>query len=76
MEVENLLAQLAVSKVEYANAYLIARIEGSEIEGRRSTTDDARMWARRNLAERGIPDAESIRWRLTLLLGAPQVEGD
>ena len=65
-----LLEQLAQSKLEYARTFLDARTQGTEIiPGKPATLDDARMWTRRNLAARGIEDAEVIRWRLVALLG-------
>jgi len=75
-EVERLVAQLSVSKREYADAFLQARTSGGEMGGGRATSEDARQWARRNLDARGIPDSESIRWRLTALLGTAPVGSD
>jgi len=76
-EVERLVAQLSVSKREYAAAFLKARTEGTEMTpGKPSTVDDARMWARRNIAARGIADPEMIRWQLAAIVGAVRMSDD
>lgn len=72
---EALLAQLQTSKDASAAAYLIARQNGTEIApGKAAGVEDARAWARGNLGERGIPDAEVIRYRLDFLLGRSRAE--
>ncbi len=75
-EVERLVAQLSVSKREYASAFLEARTSGGEMGGRPATVEDARMWARRNIAARGIADPEMIRWQLAAIVGAVRMSDD
>ena len=68
-----LITDLAISKVEYAKAFLTARVNGSEIGGGRATVEDAKQWATRSLESRGIEDAEVLRWRLMVRLGVPRM---
>jgi hypothetical protein len=78
----DLVDLLRRSKRTYAQLFLDARTNGTELEpGRKATVEDARMWARRAIIElhvKGEPvdDPETVRWMLIQRHGSPAMAED